>query len=366
MRLTEKEIIKQLHESASQYEPVRFKKIETEFFLTEKIQADAVAEFTIDNGPSFKALIEIKTLANPKTILVACKVLRDELERVNNPEFIPIIIAPYIGDKQAAILAKEGISWIDLSGNMRIQILNKVYIERTGKLNKYPDTVPIRKIFQGTSSLVTRALLLQPEGFSSINKVTDFINSRNANITLSTVSKVLNSLEQELYIDKSKSLIRVRDAKKLLDKLTEGSINSTQRKMWKTYKFAVDKVKNIYMSLWERQIEYAAYGFYAAQLKGLTVTNEINIFVKDIEQLKKAAEHILYSVKFVPDSEFGNFSITETDDPGVWFNISKQTNMIDCSVIDDIELYLEMAVDKPRGPKIAEIIKTNILRGFNG
>lgn len=365
MRLTEKEMIKRLRESAEQYKPLIFKRFEEEFFVSNRVWADAVVEFSIENGLSFMALVEIKSITNPNSMLQTCKAFREMLNRKNRPDLVPIIIAPYIGSRQAGILAEEGISWIDLSGNMRIQIPNRLYIERTGKPNKFPDTALIKKIFQGVSSLVSRALLLESEGFSSLDKIVDFINSRNANITLSTVSKVLKSLEQELLVDKSKSLIRARDPEKLLDKLTEGYINSTERKTRKTYKFAADNIENLFFNFFEQQVDYAACGFYAAKLKGLAVTNEITIFVKDIEQVRKAAKRFSYPVEFIPDTEFGNLTITETNDPGIWFNISQQTNMANNPIVDDIELYLEMMTATPRGPEIAKQLKQRILNWTN-
>ena len=103
--------------------------------------------------------------------------------------------------------------------------------------------------------------------------------------------------------------------------------------------------------------DYLACGFYAAQIKGLAVTDKITIFVKDLEQFIRKAEEKLVSI--TADAEFGNLIITETDDPGAWFN--PDWRMID-SVVNDIELYLEMMVDTPRGPKIAEQLKRRILQ----
>jgi hypothetical protein len=354
MRLTEKEIIKQLRESAEQYKPLTFTGLEEESLLANKAKADAIVEVSIENGPSFKALVEIKTVANPKALLLACRALRAEFNRINRPDLVPMVVAPYIGNRQAKILADEGISWIDLSGNMLIKVLN-LYIERTGKPNKFPDTAPIKNIFQGTSSLVSRALLLKLDGFSSLDEVTGFINSLNANITSSTVSKVLKSLEQELLIDKSKSLILARDPEKLLDRLTESYVNSAERKTRKTYKFAADNVETLFRAFSNLQppIDYAACGFYAAKLKGLATTNEVTIFVKDVEKVRKAA---------VPeDTTFSNITIIETNEPGVWFNVPKQSYN-EVAIVDYIELYLEMMAATPRGPEIAKQLKQRILK----
>jgi len=362
MRLSEEEIRKRLLESAEQYKPLVFMGLEEESLPAKGVRTDAIVKVSTENGLSFKALVEISTVANPKTLLQKCRVLRDKLTKINEPGLVPVVVAPYIGNRQIRILADERISWIDLSGNMLIQAPNQLYIERTGNPNRFPDTVPIRKIFQGTSSLVSRALLLKPDGFSSLYKITDFINSRNANITSSTVSKVLKSLEQELLVDKSKSLISARDTEKLLERLTEGYISSTERKPKKTYRFAADNITNLFLNFFEQQVDYVACGFYAAKLKGMAATNEITIFVKDIKQVRKVSERSLYKVEFAPDAEFGNLTITETNDPGVWFNTSKQMNY---AMVDDIELYLEMMAATPRGPEIAKQIKQRILKRTN-
>ena len=171
------------------------------------------------------------------------------------------------------------------------------------------------------------------------------------------VSKVLKVLEEELLVTKKKKLISVTDPEKLLDRLTEGYRNSTERKPRKIYKCTIGNIEQLSGGITGYCKDYLACGFYAAQIKGLAVTEQKSIIVKDIEQFKKKAEEKLVSVTF--DSEFGNFIVTETNDPGIWFN--PDFRMID-SVVDDIELYLEMMVDTPRGPKIAEQLKKRILR----
>jgi len=358
MRLTEKEIVKRLWESAEQYKPLFFMGFEEEFLLAKRVRADAIVEISMENGPSFKAIVEIAAVANPKTVLQKCRLLRDEINKINEPDLVPVIVAPYIGRRQTKILADEGVSWIDLSGNMVVQVPNQLYVERTGKPNKFIDTAPIKKIFQGTSSLVSRALLLKPEGFSCLYEVADFINNRNASITVSTVSKVLKSLEQELLVEKNKSLISVIYPEKLLGRLTEDYISSTKRKERKTYKFATDSTTLLFLSLYQSTVEYAACGFYAAKLKGLATTDQVSIFVNDMEQVRRAIKN--NQIALIPDAEFGNINITETNDPGVWFNTTLISNDW---VVDDIELYLEMMADTPRGPKIAEILKRRILKG---
>ena len=362
MRITEKEIIQYLQNSTREYAPLVINRLEEQVTLEDGYQADAIIEFSIPDGPSFEALVEVTSVPTPKNILQKSWQLSDSINKANKSNVIPLLIAPYIGKKQAQMLKEKGISWIDLSGNMSVKVSNLIYIERTGQRNRFPDTAPIKKIFQGTSSLVSRALLLKPEGFSSLFEIVDFINERNANITLSTVSKVIKSLEEELLVNKSKSLILVINQEKLLDRMTESYTNYIKRKVRKTYKFSAEKPR-YYVSM-KRNVQksnYLACGFFAAQIRGLGATNEMTISVRDMDQARKDFDFL------EPDAEFGNIKLIENKDVEPWFNSIdieikiEQAIKTTIPIVDDIELYLEMMTDTPRGPKIAEQIKQRIL-----
>ncbi len=358
MRFTERETIQYLKNAPDRYAPLRISSLEQQVSLPAGHRVDAVIKFSIQDGPSFEAMVEIAPVATPQNILKKALQLADYSSKAGRCDSVPMVIAPYIGKKQARILADKGISWIDLSGNMSIKASNQVYIERTGNKNCFPDTAPIKKIFRGTSSLVSRALLLKPRGFSTLYEIVDFINERNSNITLSTVSKVLKSLDEELLIDKSKSPIYVIEPEKLLERLTQGYLLSVTRKRTKTYTYATESSERLFRDMCERNLEYVACGFYAAQIKGLATTNQAAIFVRDIEEVRKAARNNW--LRITPDAEFGNLSIAETNDPGVWFNASLPRHNA-TAIVDDVELYLEMMVDTPRGPEVAEILKKGIL-----
>ena len=111
-----------------------------------------------------------------------------------------------------------------------------------------------------------------------------------------------------------------------------------------------------------QQSNYLAFGFYAAQIKGLATTNEVSLFVKDIEQAKRT-----FSPYIIPDAEFGNIEFVETKDYAPWFNSTEVKLAIapglqvSMPVVDDIELYLEMVGATPRGLEIAEQLKRRIL-----
>lgn len=358
MRLTEKEILKKLLSSAKQYQPLILTGLEDERFLSSRAaRVDTIGQIFIENGACIKVMIEFVSVATPKNITLKSKLLRDYLSKITEPETIPLLIAPFIGSKQAKILSNDDVSWIDLCGNMKVSVPGKIYIEKTGNKNRFPDTSPIKKIFEGTSALVSRALLLKKEGFNSQYELVDYINNRNAKITAGTVSRVLKSLEEELLIRQDKSLIYAVNPNKLLDCLNEGYKKSTARKTQKIFNYTSENPQGVLSTLTKNNIDYLACGFYAAKIKGLAFTDMFSIFVKSIEETQNAFNR--NNQKVEPDSEYGNITVIETDEPGIWFNTEVGFKE---PVVDDIELYLEMANDLPRGPKTAEILKERILK----
>jgi len=356
MRLNEEEIIKELLSNAGICAPLKLISFRTDDKVVRDCGADALAEFSIQDGPSFRALIEIKPVANPKTIMMSCQQLMQNLSAIGDNNLIAILVAPYIANQQSNMLANAGISWIDLSGNMLIRVGGQIYIQRTGNPNKYPDTAFIKQIFQGTSSLVAKTLLLRPDGFSSLAEIAEFINSRGGAITISTVSKVLQSLENALLIRKDKSHFYATEPEQLLERLADGYRNILKKQLYRRFKCAVDE-QRLFSVLSQNQEKYAACGFYAAKIKGLALTNEIIILVKSIEDVKRACGSAELDINI--DEEYGQVVLIEIQDHSVWFNIEKHPYG---NVIDDIQLYFEMLESRPRGPKIAEQLKRRILK----
>lgn len=361
MRLKETEMLNELTRQAELYLPLTIKSVSRELFRISIYSFNALIGFSIQGGPSFTAVAEVLTLSTPKKIDEKSRLLKSIASDCMAQNWIPMIVAPYISEKQSMRLREEGISWIDLSGNMRIQASPAIYIERTGKPNKYPDSSPIKNIYKGTSSLVARALLLKPDGFSSLYEVVNFINARNGTITLATVSKVITSLEENLLVDKGKGKIRVKQPATLLDNLAQGYSEIARRQKNQQIKYNIENCMALPLRLFNAQLEYAFCGFYAAKLKGLGVTDQMTLFVKSFEDVQKAFR--LNPDVGRPDEEYGQVTFIEAVDPCVWFNLQDQPLE---KIVDDLELYLEMANDTPRGPKIADQLKQRILGGFNG
>lgn len=361
MRLSEAQIVERLEDTKADYAPLVLVSIQVEQSVGSDVRADARIRLQVLDGPSFEALAEITPVASPKNIRMKSLHLLDLLKKADNASLMPLLIAPYVSPKQADALRETGVSWLDLSGNMVVRFQDQIYIERMGRPNRFPDTAPIKKIFQGTASLVARALLLEPAGFDSLSNLADFINRRGASIALSTVSKVLNSLEQDLLVSKEDSRIRVIDPPKLLSRLAEGYASSSWgQKCDGLCRFFLQNVDQalqcIYPMLGD---DYVFCRFYAAELKGLATSTQTTMYVTDLNRITQASK--TFPSVLVPDEEFGQLVVVEARDRTPWFNAETIDGV---RVVDDIELYLEMTIDTPRGPQVADALRSRILQRF--
>jgi hypothetical protein len=131
-----------------------------------------------------------------------------------------MILVPYLSEEQLRNLEQAKVSGLDLNGNGVVIIPNQLLIFRTGQANRHPDSFPIRNIYRGRASLVARAFLLRRR-YPSVSDVLREIESRGGSLAISTVSKVLKRLEEDLIVAREGGELRLLQADKLLDLLAE-------------------------------------------------------------------------------------------------------------------------------------------------
>jgi hypothetical protein len=157
--------------------------------------------------------VEYKAPATPKR-------LRDAVARsrsYSTPELRPMVMAPYLDEEALDWLMEQEVSGVDFSGNGVVVVPGSWFVFRTGMPNAYPSSQYIKSIYTGRSSLVCRILLLCRE-FGTVTAVRDEIRNRGGEISLSTVSKVLKSLENELVVGRERG-VRLLQPDRLLDRL---------------------------------------------------------------------------------------------------------------------------------------------------
>ena len=183
---------------------------------------------TLDfGGKLLKVYGEIKSQITPKVLrqfgpwLARLKAL--------SPKELYALICPFLSPQSQRYCMENKIDFIDLSGNVLLRVPGKVLIQRLGRPNKYRGRQLFRNPFAGASSRVVRVLLQFPNQAWTVTGIEKELAQESEQqdregmfeLSISSISKTLQSLEEELLIRRDKSKIIVPEPRRVLIRWAE-------------------------------------------------------------------------------------------------------------------------------------------------
>ena len=221
---TESEMLAQLKAGSISLSPVTLTMREAPARLGDgDTRYDAIVDAAWDDDEVTFA-IECKRLGTPKEFAGAVM----QIQSWSLPDgTFPMLLLPYLKPEQLDELDRLGISGVDLCGNGVITIPGRLKVFRTGQPNRFKSSATIKNVYRGKTSLVARVFAEQIS-FPSLQSLREAIIERDLlsatgltkPIGLSTVSKALKTLEQDLIIAREDDgTIRLLQRDLLLDKL---------------------------------------------------------------------------------------------------------------------------------------------------
>lgn len=220
--LSEREILKRLVEGTVTLPPLTYQFAKGEERANDR-QVDGIICVTWQ-GQQATFVVEVKALWTPKVIREAIYQIQAAGKKLQS---LPMIIVPYLSEEALRELEGENVSGVDLCGNGIVIAPGRLYVYRSGNPNQFRNVTAIKNIYRRNSAMVSRAFLTQPV-FQRVVEIRTAVNQRNLfgewiaqPMTLSTVSKVLAGLEEDLIAGRDGSAIRLLQAEKLLSKLVE-------------------------------------------------------------------------------------------------------------------------------------------------
>lgn len=345
---TESEILSRLAEKPD-FPPLRgtIEEFNPTLFLNggEK-SADLVLALEWENQRR-KFVVEFKSQSAPSYLAGAIEQVR--AYSAARPDLLPLVIVPYLGPKSLERLIAAGVSGLDLCGNGVINVPGEWFVFRTGEKNRFPSSQPIKNIYRGTSSIVARVFLLRPS-YKSVNEVRDEILKRKADVSLSTVSKVLKALQEDLIISRNDE-IRLLQPERLLEQL-----QNSYRRPWTKPRLQgkIGDVQNLIMKAAEVADNNKALIARRSQTPYVVLpsSNEITSLYVSSSSL------FLKEFEFEETSRFPNVEFVETDDPTVYFD-RRETGPI--PFISPLQAYLELSKGGKREQEAAEPLRADIL-----
>lgn len=260
----------------------------------------------------------------------------------------PLIIVPYISDALGELLMENDISALDLNGNYLI-LAPEVLAIRLDRPNQYTESREIKKVYSYKSSVVGRFLLRGPDYSGRVGEIHDQITTLGGDISLSTVSKVLSGLSEDLIVEKSRSKgVKLLQPKRLLDNLRseyrEPRVGQTLRIKLpddeQERRGLLDRLDDLWMWTGESSAE---------RYSAAAMTRSRSFFTRDRAMARKLAEF--------EDERFYNCIAMQTDDGFVYFDRDEQW-------ASDVETCLALSQLDKRARETADQIAQRILRRF--
>lgn len=286
-------------------------------------------------------ILQAKTTGQPRTARDAAnQLLRWAGEYANA---VPILAAPYISPTAADILSREGIGYVDLSGNCRLAF-DTVYIRRQDWPNKQVQRRDLRSLYSPKAERVLRILLLEPKRPWKVQTL-----AQTAAVSIGQASNVKRLLEDREWIAREGEGLVLREPAKLLEGWAQN------------YQFDRNTVRDFYSLDTPAQIEaklatackeagadYALTGFSSA------------VRIAPMVRYQRATAYVAASVDDIasrlglkPVSSGTNVSLIGPYDEGV---LAGSRDMGGIRIASAIQTYLDLLSFKGRGEEAAQAV----------
>ena len=300
--------------------------------------------------------VECRSVSTPKVFQDGLNLLKTKPMPTGR---LPMLILPYLNERQLQTLEQEGISGIDLCGNGVVVAPGMFAVFRSGEKNRFPSSAPIKKKKQKNSSMVGRVFLSRPvyetvqDIRSEINRRNLLVNSWNTSpMSLSTVSKVLKTLKEDLIVERD-GIIRLLQADELLRSI---SVNYTAPKITDRVKLNVPEGTEMIRALLARQSQelrlplvatgVSSVGRYATMQRG----DLLSVYCPCVEML---LERSLGN----KTDRFPNIELIETEDEMVYFDARPEG---DFRWASPVQAYVELMAGDKRDQETAGQVKSFI------
>jgi hypothetical protein len=303
-------------------------------------------------GSETLLVAEVKRYGSDKAVMEAASVAQYYADRMSMK---PLVIVPSLSEEQLHSLEKRQISGVDLCGN-GVLVIPGLSVFRAGTPNRFPASRPLKRVYEGTSSLVARIFLLRPE-FKSVSQIKDEVLARGGNITLSTVSKALKQLEEDAIVSKSKDGIRLLQADKLLDRL---KTNYRPPKIGEVVRCEIVAESDL-SQMMNREAKQAKAKFVLSGSSSVNYYASLGREPFDIyfctsiplQQLDRLG------AKLDVESRFPNIEFQSTNAEYVYFDARNDKS--GRLIASPIQTYLELATSDKRGQEVARQIGADLL-----
>lgn len=353
---TKQEIIEQLRQGEVSLPPLSIRLLEDEPETAGERRLDAAIEVSW-REQSARFAVEIKSRSTPRIFRNGL----NWLKLAALPEgYRPLLMMPFLREQHLQELEQEGISGIDLCGNGVVVVPGGFAVFRSGEENRFSSLAPIKNIYRKNSSMVGRVFLARPS-YDAVQEVLAEINRRNPLVncwqqgpmTLSTVSKALKTLVEDLVVERN-GAIRLLQPDTLLEKLRE---NYTAPRIRERVILKLPEASGPVHVWLEKQAQALNLPMIVS---GTSSVNQYAVMQRG-DLLSVYCPRLKVLLEQLPTrapARFPNLELIETEDETVYFDARPAGGLWWAS---PVQVYLELMAGDKRDQETAEQVKSFLL-----
>jgi hypothetical protein len=353
---TEREMLDQLRQGKVQLPPLTIRLLDDQLNVGEDKGIDAYIEAKWKRK-SARFAVECKALSTPKFFQNSINYLKS----LPLPKKVfPMLMMPFLSERQLKELERVGISGIDLCGNGVVVSPGTFSVFRSRGKNRFPSSAAIKNIYRKNSSMVGRGFFVYSD-FQSVQDIRATINQRNLLVnrwgkkpmSLSTVSKVLKTMVEDLIVTRAET-IRLLQPDKLLEKLCDNYNPPTVKERIRLKISGNSKSILKLLSENSQQLDLPLIASGTSSVTRYTVMQRGDLLTVYCPKMEMLLERLSGN----QSDRFPNLELLETEDEPVYFDARQEDGFWWAS---PLQVYMELMVGDKRDQETAEQLKALIL-----
>ncbi len=299
-----------------------------------------IASVEMDDGYEFNINACFLNRVFPSTIM-------ELIEKQDKSQGVSILVAPYISERTAQICEDNGMGYFDYAGNCWF-VGHSIFLSEKGNKNPQPKEQRSVSIFERTS--VVSSCILR-ELFADVMKVWKLKHlAEKVNCSIGQVSKLMNVLVENAWVEKVPDGYRIIDPESLL---LEWSKDYGKKEMTAYACYSLDNISVIEERLKNLKKDMGIDSYLTGLSGGVRYApvvryNKVHVYI--------APEDIQEAISYLDMKEVNSGSNV------VILPLENDSYIKDCRVIGDsavvspLQIYLDSMQIKGRGEEMAEAV----------
>lgn len=301
-----------------------------------------------------RLLVEAKVRLHPQHAFAMVEQLRTR-SRPSKGE-LPVVAAPYISERVAAVCREHQLGYFDSAGNCHL-VGPGFHVHVEGRPNPNPDTRAADDLFAPKSSRIVRALLEHPRRWWQVQDL-----AAEMQVSLGLASRVKRKLVEQAFAEVSSSGVRAREPAALLDAWATVYTNRARAVLVYSLDDAATLEQRVVHWGTQHSVKVALAEFPAASRMAPMVRYKRSAMYVAESSSRDVQADLLAALDLKVVDSGPSAVLWMTSDDAMFYNAADRDRLL---TVSPLQTYLDLRSNPARGEEAAaELLRRTILPRF--